>query len=139
MAATITSALLFAFIDTKAPYWQYGFPAVLICVIGADFSFAIGTLYIAKIAHEHEQSVAGAILQTISSVGTSFGFAVSTLADIAGMQNEAKKSGIIIANDGSAAAIPAPVLLKGYRTAQLAGAMFGAFGKNLKSTISLKY
>lgn len=114
--------------DPKAPYWQYGFPAAIICVLGADFAFAVGTLFIAKIALPHEQSVAGAILQTIMALGTSVGLSITTIAEVAGMKNEAKKLGITVASDADVAQIPPSVLFKGYRYAQLAGAAFGVFG-----------
>jgi hypothetical protein len=115
--------------DPSAPYWQYGFPAAIICVFGADFAFACGTLFIAKIAHPHEQSVAGAIFQTIMALGTSVGLSITTIAEVAGMKSEARKLGITLASDATAAQLPPAVLLKGYRAAQLAGVGFGVCGK----------
>jgi hypothetical protein len=115
--------------DPSAPYWQYGFPAAIICVLGADFSYACGTLFIAKIAHPPERSVAGAIFQTIMSLGTSVGLSITTIAEVAGMKSEARKLGITVASDATVAQIPPAVLLKGYRSAQLAGVAFGVCGE----------
>ena len=60
--------LLFAVQDYADPYWQWQFPAMILSVFGADFVFAAGTLFIAKVALPHEQSVAGALFQTMTQV-----------------------------------------------------------------------
>ena len=60
--------VFFALIDPNAPYWAFGFPAAIFSVFGADFVFAAGTLFIAKVARPHEQSVAGALFQTMTQV-----------------------------------------------------------------------
>lgn len=57
-----------AIIHPAAVYWAYGFPAFFLSVWAADFVFACGTLFFAKIAHPHEQSVAGGIFQTVIQV-----------------------------------------------------------------------
>ena len=61
-----TACLFFALIDPSAPYWAFGFPAAIVSVIGADFVYASGTLFIAKVSLEHEQSLAGALFQTMT-------------------------------------------------------------------------
>lgn len=68
---TITSiaSLLFALIVPSAPYWAFGFPAAVTSVVGADFVFAAGTIFIAKVSLPHEQSVAGGVFQTMTQVG----------------------------------------------------------------------
>lgn len=63
-----SACLLFALIIPSAPYWAFGFPAMIISVIGADFVFASGTLFIAKVSLPHEQSLAGALFQTMTQV-----------------------------------------------------------------------
>ena len=60
--------MLFAVINTHAPYWAFGFPAAILSVVGADFVFAAGTLFVAKISLPHEQSLAGALFQTMTQV-----------------------------------------------------------------------
>lgn len=79
-----------------SPYWAFGFPSAIIAVVGGDFVYASGTIFIAKVALPHEQSVAGALFQTMTQVtnsgsyflsqpiiyfqiGTSFGLTVSTI------------------------------------------------------------
>ncbi|KAG6811561.1 hypothetical protein H0H92_006865 [Tricholoma furcatifolium] len=71
--------MLFAIINPNAVYWAYGFPAAILAVFGADFVFASGTLFIAKVAEPHEQSLAGALFQTMTQIGTSLGVTVTTV------------------------------------------------------------
>ena len=54
--------------DTRITYWAFGFPAATIVVVGADFVYAAGTLFIAKISLPHEQSLAGGLFQTMTQV-----------------------------------------------------------------------
>jgi hypothetical protein len=70
--------LLFAVIDVSKSYWAFGFPASIVAVFGADFVFAAGTLFVAKISLPHEQSLAGALFQTMTQVR-----AVLTFLDVA--------------------------------------------------------
>ncbi|KAJ7635334.1 MFS general substrate transporter [Roridomyces roridus] len=73
------AGLLFAIIQPSAPYWAYGFPSAIVSVCGADFVFASGTLFVAKVCLPHEQSLAGGVFQTLTQVGTAFGLAISTI------------------------------------------------------------
>lgn len=63
---TASAAIMFAVIDTTASYWVSGFPATVVVVFGADFVYASGTIFIAKITPPHERSVAGALFQTVT-------------------------------------------------------------------------
>ena len=65
---TGTASLLFALINPSSSYWAFGFPAAVVGVFGADFVFASGTLFVAKVALPHEQSVGGALFQTMTQV-----------------------------------------------------------------------
>ncbi|KAF9263696.1 putative efflux transporter [Marasmius fiardii PR-910] len=78
-ALTGTAALLFAVISPKAVYWAFGFPAAVLSVVGTDFVFASGTLFIAKFSLPHEQSVAGGVFQCMTQIGSSLGVTVSTV------------------------------------------------------------
>ncbi|KAJ7916039.1 MFS general substrate transporter [Mycena leptocephala] len=73
-------ALLFALIKPSSPYWAFGFPSPIVAVFGADFVFAAGTLFVAKVSLPHEQSLAGGLFQTLTQLGTAFGLAISTIA-----------------------------------------------------------
>jgi hypothetical protein len=61
---------LFAVIDPNVTFWAFGFPAAVIVVIGADFVFSAGTIYVARIALPEEQSVAGGLFNTMTQVRT---------------------------------------------------------------------
>ncbi|CAG7849082.1 Uncharacterized MFS-type transporter C1683.03c [Serendipita indica DSM 11827] len=126
--ATSLAALLFAIIDTSAPYWSYGFPNAIICVFGADFVFACGTIFVAKVAHPSEQSLAGALFQTVTMLGTTFGLSVTTIAEAAGQRSEARRLGITLSPSETALEIPPLVLLKGYRIAQWTSFGLGMLG-----------
>ncbi|KAG1735292.1 uncharacterized protein EDB91DRAFT_1083748 [Suillus paluster] len=76
---TAFAGILFALIDPSATYWAFGFPSAVLVVFGCDFVYASGTIFIAKIALHHEQSVAGALFQTMTQLGTAFGVAISTI------------------------------------------------------------
>jgi len=79
-AATGGAALLFALFDPHASFWAMSFPAAVLSVFGADFVFVTGILLIARLAHENEQSVAGALFQTVGQLGTALGLAITTVA-----------------------------------------------------------
>ncbi|KAF7980644.1 hypothetical protein HWV62_37456 [Athelia sp. TMB] len=76
---TGTASLLFALINPSSPYWAFGFPAAVIVVFGADFVFASGTIFVAKISLPHEQSLTGALFNTMTQIGTAFGLTISTI------------------------------------------------------------
>ena len=65
---TASANIFFAVVRPSQTYWAYGLPSAILSVFGADFVFAAGTLFIAKVALPHEQSVAGALFQTMTQV-----------------------------------------------------------------------
>ena len=67
-AATTTACLLFAIIDPSTTYWTYAFVASAASVMGSDFVFSAGTLFISKSSPPHEQSVAAALFSTMTQV-----------------------------------------------------------------------
>ncbi|KAJ6611903.1 major facilitator superfamily domain-containing protein [Mycena sp. CBHHK59/15] len=78
-AITTLAPLLFALVRPSAPYWAFGFPAAVCSVVGADFVFAAGTLFVAGACAPGEQSVAGGVFQTMTQLGTSLGVTASTI------------------------------------------------------------
>ncbi|KAG2114841.1 major facilitator superfamily domain-containing protein [Suillus clintonianus] len=119
---TALAAILFALIDPSATYWAFGFPSTVLVVFGADFVFSSGTIFIAKNALPHERSVAGALFQTMTQVGTAVGLTVSTLVFNIVVKNEAADVGVAVNSAGTNA--PQSAQLKGYRSAQWTGASF---------------
>jgi hypothetical protein len=65
---TASANIFFAVVQPSETYWAYGLPSAILSVFGADFVFSAGTLFIAKVALPHEQSVAGALFQTMTQV-----------------------------------------------------------------------
>jgi len=117
--ATGGACLLFALIDPAVTFWAFGFPAAALAVFGADFIFSCGTLFVARVALPHEQSVAGGLFQTLTQLGTSFGLAISTIVNNRVVKEQTAKAGIIPNRTGSNA--PAEALLRGFKAAQWTG------------------
>ncbi|KAJ7119219.1 hypothetical protein C8R43DRAFT_1152408 [Mycena crocata] len=57
-AGSIIAPLLFALIRPSAAYWAFGFPAAVCSVVGADFLFSVGMLFVPNAVGEVEQSLA---------------------------------------------------------------------------------
>ncbi|EJF56000.1 efflux transporter [Dichomitus squalens LYAD-421 SS1] len=123
---TGTANLLFAVIVPSAPYWAFGFPAAIIGVFGADFVFSTGTLFIARVCLPHEQSVGGALFQTLTQLGTAFGLAISTVVFNATQKNQAESLGVTLNQGGTNA--PKSAQLTAYKDAMWSGFAFGLFG-----------
>ena len=119
------AVLLFAVINPALPYWAYGFPSALIIVLGADFVFASGTLFVAKITPPSEQSVAGAVFQSMTQIGTAIGLSVSTIVYNAVLENGSKNAGIIL--DANTDNAPKDVQLRAYHDAMWVGFGFSMF------------
>ncbi|KAG9017798.1 hypothetical protein FRB93_004609 [Tulasnella sp. JGI-2019a] len=118
-AATGGACLLFALIRPSAPFWAFGFPAATIVVLGADFTFATGSIFVAKVALPHEQSLAGGIYNTVMQIGAALGLAVTTVIADRITTNESRKLGFDY-DPKSPGYVPPEALLHGYRAAQWA-------------------
>ncbi|TBU38321.1 major facilitator superfamily domain-containing protein [Dichomitus squalens] len=123
---TGASNLLFTVIFLSAPYWAFGFLAAIITVFGADFVFATGTLFVARVCLPHERSVGGTLFQTPTQLGTSFGLAISTVVFNATLKSKAKSLGVALNAGGTDA--PKPAQLTVYNHAMWSGFAFGMFG-----------
>ncbi|CAE6530569.1 unnamed protein product [Rhizoctonia solani] len=100
------AALLFAVILPSETYWAFGFPAAAVVVFGADFMFATGSIFVAKIALPHEQSLAGGIFNTLTQLGTAFGLAIANVVNNSVQRKALRESGDELGS-----------LLRGYRAA----------------------
>ncbi|KAB5592523.1 MFS-type transporter [Ceratobasidium theobromae] len=103
---TALASLLFAVIVPSASYWAFGFPAAAVVVFGADFMFATGSLFVAKVALPHEQSLAGGIFNTVNQLGTAFGLAIASVVNDSIHRKALRESGDELGS-----------LLRGYRAA----------------------
>jgi hypothetical protein len=118
------ASLLFAIINPNAVYWAFGFPSAIIAVVGADFVFACGTMYVAKNCLPHEQSVGGAVFQTMTQIGTALGVTVSTVVYDRVLESRAADNGISISNS-TAANEPGWLTIPAYRAAFWSNFAFG--------------
>ncbi|KAH9926528.1 efflux transporter [Amylocystis lapponica] len=126
---TAVANLLFAVINPKVTYWAFGFPAAVLSVFGADFVFASGTLFVAKVCLPHEQSVGGALFQTLTQLGAAFGLSISTIVYNSVLKQSSLTYGIVVNQNGTNA--PAPAQLHAYKSALWTGSAFGFAGSLL--------
>lgn len=109
------AGLLFAVINPSAPYWAFGFPASILSVFGADFVFACGTIFVAKVCLPHEQSLAGGLFQTLTQLGTALGLAATAIVHNTVLRDKFGQPGV-------------DAELDAYKAAQWLAFAFGAFG-----------
>ncbi|KAG2744738.1 MFS general substrate transporter [Suillus brevipes Sb2] len=119
---TAAAAILFALIDPSVTYWAFGFPSTVLIVFGADFVYSSGTIFIAKTSLPHEHSVAGALFQTMTQIGTAFGLTISTIVFNTVVDKESAKLGVTVNSSGTNA--PMSAQLVGYKDAQWTSAAF---------------
>ncbi|KAL0952456.1 hypothetical protein HGRIS_006724 [Hohenbuehelia grisea] len=117
------ASIFFALIDPNATYWAYGFPSAIFSVFGADFVFAAGTIFVAKVVQPHEQSLAGALFQTMTQLGTALGVTVTTIVFNRVVAQDSRKLGVIVDHTGAGA--PDAAMLNGYKAAQWTAFAFG--------------
>ncbi|KAJ7596104.1 putative efflux transporter [Mycena floridula] len=128
-AITSTASVLFALIDPDAPYWAFGFPAAIVAVVGADFVFAAGTIFVAKESLPEEQSVAGGVFQTMSQIGNSVGVTITTVVFNRILQRDSGRLGILPNPSGTNA--PLAAQLASYKAAQWTAFGFGVVATSL--------
>ena len=66
---TGVASLFYALDRPSYSYWGLEFTGIVLGVLGSDLVFASGTLFVAAIVHPYEQSLAGALFQTMAGVG----------------------------------------------------------------------
>ncbi|GBE78863.1 efflux transporter [Sparassis crispa] len=128
LGTTLTGVanVLFAVIDPAATYWAFGFPATVLIVFGADFVFPSGTLFVARVCLPHEQSVGGALFQTLTQLGGAFGLAITTIVYDATLKRVSLQDGVVINVNGTNA--PAPAQLRAYKDAFFTASAFNFLG-----------
>ncbi|KAK0207566.1 putative efflux transporter [Armillaria fumosa] len=73
------ASLLFALINPASAYFAFGFPAAALAPAGTGFVYACTMIYVTKAVRPHEQGVVGAVVQTMTSLGSSLGVTLSTV------------------------------------------------------------
>jgi len=115
--------IFFAVIDPSASYWASGFPSACLVVLGADFTFASGTMFISKVSPLSEQSVAGALFQAMTQIGSAIGLSVST--NVFNGVLRAQSSSLGVSLDRGSDGAPPAAQLKAYQAAMWTGFAFG--------------
>ncbi|KAH6881276.1 major facilitator superfamily domain-containing protein [Alternaria rosae] len=83
------SSLLFAIpIPVHTTYWAYGFPAMVLCVSGADTMFPVLTLFVAKTLPPEDASLGGALITAVGQIGRAIGLAIATAVQTAVVARE---------------------------------------------------
>lgn len=115
--------IYFAAIDPSVSYWATGFPSACLVVIGADFTFASGTMFISKVSPLSDQSVAGGLFQAMTQIGSAIGLSVSTIVFNGVLKAQSPSLGVSVDQGGDDA--PREAQLKAYQAAMWTGFAFG--------------
>ncbi|KAF2706162.1 drug resistance protein, partial [Pleomassaria siparia CBS 279.74] len=83
------SSLLFALpLPPTTPYWAYAFPAMVLSVCGADTLYPTLTLFVAKSLPHEDQSLGGALINTVGQLGRAIGLAIAAAVQTAVVARE---------------------------------------------------
>ncbi|KAL1411290.1 hypothetical protein Q8F55_002241 [Vanrija albida] len=80
LASTALSGIFLAVSSRNQLYWTFPFNAMYLWVVGADFILPTGSIFVSRMALPQEQSVGGALWQTILQLGGSFGLTFTSVA-----------------------------------------------------------
>lgn len=94
-------------------------------MLGADFTFASGTMFISKVSLPSEQSVAGALFQAMTQIGSAIGLSVSTIVFNGVLKTQSSLLGVPVEQGGNG--VPLAAQLKAYQAAMWTGFAFGIF------------
>ncbi|KAI1342388.1 MFS general substrate transporter [Xylariaceae sp. FL0016] len=74
----LASNLLFSFMKPDSSYWAFMFPALILCVAGADLQFNVANMYVMQSLPRHQQSLAGGIFNVIIRLSNAAVMGIST-------------------------------------------------------------
>ncbi|RYP68558.1 hypothetical protein DL770_008423 [Monosporascus sp. CRB-9-2] len=107
------SCLLFSIpIPPDTSYFAFGFPAMILSVIGADISWPCLTLFTSKSLPQADQAMGGALINAMGQIGRSIGLAITTAIQTGVM---ASQRGLPVEQSGGIQAWE-PASLAGLRT-----------------------
>ncbi|KAL1653683.1 hypothetical protein SLS61_003831 [Didymella pomorum] len=97
-ACSYVVAFVLAAVQRKGDsYWAFSFPALCLCVIGADFEFIVANMYVLSSMPANKQSIAGSLLQTLTRLCTAVGYGIAT-AIFDAVERNPPKSGYYASN-----------------------------------------
>lgn len=79
---SLASILMAIPIAPTTTYWAYGFPAMILAVMGADTVYPCLSLYTTSRMLMKDQSLAGGIFNTVGQLGRAIGLALVTAVDV---------------------------------------------------------
>ncbi|KAH9031335.1 efflux transporter [Lactarius pseudohatsudake] len=126
MLMTACADALIAVINPSASFWAFCFPSTFLIALGMDLTFTAGTLFVAKASHSHEQSVAGALFQAMTQMGTAIGVSVSTIVFNGVLRAQSSRLDVTLDAHGDNA--PPSAQLQAYKAAMWTGCSFGLLG-----------
>jgi hypothetical protein len=126
-------SLLFAIpIDPTTTYWAFGFPAMVICVFGADTLFPSLVLFNAQSLPKEDQALGGALINAVGQVGRAIGLAIAIAIQVAVQESHRPTDAAVVSGKSN---LYSPAFLSGLRAAfwfnvalALLGAAVVAFG-----------
>ncbi|CAI6334017.1 unnamed protein product [Periconia digitata] len=77
-AAYVVAFMLAAVQRNGDSYWAFSFPALCLCVVGADFEFIVANMYVLSSMPPNKQSIAGSLIQTITRLCSAVGYGIGT-------------------------------------------------------------
>lgn len=72
------SNVLFSVAQEDNSYWEFFFLALTLSVVGADFEFTVTNMYVMSSLPSEQQSVAGALFNTMTRLTTTIGIGIQT-------------------------------------------------------------
>ncbi|KJZ78372.1 hypothetical protein HIM_02410 [Hirsutella minnesotensis 3608] len=121
LAVPIASLLFALPISPRTSYFAYGFPAMILAVIGADTTWPCLTLFTSQALPSEDQAIGGALINAVSQFGRAIGLAISTSVQTAVMANA---RGVPVSTAGGIRAWE-PESLRGLRAANWTNFAYG--------------
>ncbi|KAH9967497.1 efflux transporter [Russula dissimulans] len=123
--------IYFAVNDPHQSYWAVGFPSACLIVLGVDFTYSSGTLFVCKVSRPSDQSVAGGLFQAMTQIGSAIGLSVSTIVYNKVLRMQSGRLGVSAGLQGgdseSGDAASRAAQLKAYQAAMWTGFALGMF------------
>ncbi|KAI5852371.1 major facilitator superfamily domain-containing protein [Tricharina praecox] len=96
ICTAISCMLMAAPIPPETTYWAWGFPAMILAVVGADTVYPCLSLYTTGSMPMKDQALAGGIFNTVGQIGRAVGLALATAVDVGIKKNGGNRLGDLV-------------------------------------------
>jgi len=96
VCSSLSSMLMAAPIPPETSYWAFGFPAMVLAVVGADTVYPCLSLYTTSRMPMRDQALAGGIFNTVGQIGRAVGLALATAVDVSIRKNHGNLLGDVV-------------------------------------------